>query len=735
MKYSDASLEEIKGIITAEEDVAKALYKIRSYIGTHQLTVFAARLDRADNDYQLMKEYMSRGLKDPQLESIYNGLLRNLYRLNSDIQLSRMLKQNGSYMSAFHEAQSLNTDYESIRSRLEEFVQETTLLSLEPRPTRSDKQRQLNMAHQQYLNVLFNTILVSPQWSESTARFAKQMFCSPTIDVLDARLLLSAVTVATIQLFDLHKFLTLVYVFEHTLDQPLRQRALVGIVLSMLQAEGNIFTEMPEALNRLCRDDNNAHQLLELQIQFFYCINADADNEKIQRDIIPNLMKGNNLMMSRNGLVEKEEDPMQDILNPGAADQAMEELEKNFNQMLNMQKSGSDIFFGGFSQMKRFSFFLTLSNWFVPFYLEHPDLEHINRKLGHSKLMQLLLDNGPFCDSDKYSFALAMSSVIEQIPENMRDMLNSPEVFGPTLSPDERDKPAYIRRMYLQDFYRFYRLFTNKNDFHNPFARKADQNSVFFFPNPMLRDTPLKKYAVELGAFLYKHQFYDRLNLLLAAYTDNDNIEYCKLAALASYKNKNYAQADRAYDRALKLNPHDPQAIKGKAYTSFCLANYAQAVRYYKRLLESDGENNERVLLNLALSLINNNEIEEGMNHLFKLNYDHPENLTVQRSLAWGYLRQEKPQQAETIYARLLANQNRIPADYLNAGYCKWVLANVTDAISLFRQYEALRNDVDKTSTHLSLYNIFASDSQLLSQYRIGKIEQHIMTDLVQTNQ
>lgn len=731
MEYTDSELQQIRNVITSEQNVGEALKSLRSFIKSDKLHAFDARISRIESDYELMKSYMRKGLNDPQFEEVYDRLLKALYVLNADVQLAVFLNENPSYQAAYMDVQSLDADFDAIKTRLEAFVQDIALLSLEPQEEQKVRKQELYDRHQQYVNKLFNALLVSPQWNESTAEFAQELLLSPTIDAVDAQLLLSGVMLSVIQLFDIHQFQTLVQVYRQATDPHLRQRALVGIVLSLPENEGDIYPEIQQTINTLCQDEQTCRELVELQMQMFYCMNADADNEKLQKDIIPSLMKGSNISISRAGIVEKEEDEVDEMLNPGAADQAMEEMERNFNQMMNMQKAGSDIYFGGFSHMKRFAFFMTLSNWFVPFYEDHPGLRQVNDKLGGNKFMQLLLESGPFCDSDKYSFVLGLSSIIDKIPQNMREMLDNQDVFGTTVGMEEKSNPAYVRRMYLQDLYRFYRIYHNKNDFHNPFDTSAVENSAFFVICPYFRESPLKDRVMEVGKFLYKHHFYRELWQLLGAYKDSDDIEYWRLAAMASYREKDYLSADKAYTNVLELNADDMPAIRGKALTGFYLEDYEQAVEYNRRLLELDATN-EHVQLNLAVSLMNNDEIEEGMSLLFKLNYDHPENLSIQRSLAWGYLRQQKPQQAAPIYKRLLANQHRMPTDCLNAGYCQWFLSNMEEAVNLFKQYVAETNkERPMPGGNTLLHDVFAMDADLLQQYGIGMKEAFVMEDLV----
>lgn len=731
MEYSDSELQQIRNVITSEQNVGEALKSLLSFIKANKLHAFDARISRIESDYELMKAYMRKGLNDPQFEEVYDRLLNALYVLNADVQLAVFLNENPSYQAAYMDVQSLDADFDAIKTRLEAFVQDIALLSLEPQDAQKVKKQELYDRHQQYVKKLFNALLVSPQWNESTAKFAQDLLLSPTIDAIDAQLLLSGVMLSVIQLFDIHQFQTLVQVYRQATEPHLRQRALVGIVLSLPENEGDIYPEIQQAINTLCQDDQICRELVELQMQMFYCMNADADNEKLQKDIIPSLMKGSNISISRTDIVEKEEDEVDEMLNPGAADQAMEEMERNFNQMMNMQKAGSDIYFGGFSQMKRFAFFTTLSNWFVPFYEDHPGLQQVNDKLGGNKFMQLLLESGPFCDSDKYSFALALSSIIDKIPQNMREMLDNQDAFGTTVSMEEKSNPAYIRRMYLQDLYRFYRIYQNKNDFHNPFDTSTMENSAFFVMSPYFRESPLKDRMMEVGKFLYKHHFYRELWQLLGAYVDREDIEYWRLAAMAYYREKDYLSADMAYTNVLEMNADDVPAIRGKALAGFYLENYEQAVEYNRRLLEMDATN-EHVQLNLAVSLMNNDEIEEGMSLLFKLNYDHPENLSIQRSLAWGYLQQQKPQQAAPIYERLLANTHRMSTDCLNAGYCQWFLSNMEEAIDLFREYVTkAKKERPIPDGNTLLHDVFAMDADLLQQYGIGMKEAFVMEDLV----
>ena len=135
----------------------------------------------------------------------------------------------------------------------------------------------------------------------------------------------------------------------------MRQRALVGWVLSVFEGM-DIFPEQDEIIRKLCENKDTIRELYALQIQFFYSQDTEKDNEKLQRDIMPYLVEGSNITIGRLGIVEKEEDSLENILNQDAEDKRMEQMEEKVRKMMDMQKQGSDIYFGGFSQMKRFPF-------------------------------------------------------------------------------------------------------------------------------------------------------------------------------------------------------------------------------------------------------------------------------------------------------------------------------------------------------------------------------------------
>ena len=715
----------------AECNVGQALRSLRTAFGESTFAIDGSlrqRLESLESDYQRMCDFMLRGFRDEQRDEVYRQLLRRTVEFLGDCELAELQQSNRTLNDAAKKTITAAADHESVRQLLEGDVQNLAMLSLDgDDESAASRLKSYHDEHLKHLDALFNTLLLSKQWSAGEKSFYQELLLSPTIDAADAALLISALTLSAMSVTDIAKLEVLFEVYRRATDEQVRQRALVGVAFALpIDNYGEVFPEYRQIIEALCSDEKTRRELLELQKQVFLCMDADRDHETIQRDIIPTIMKNQKLRFTNSGIEEIQDDPLQDILNPNADDEAMEELEQTIRRMMDMQRGGADIYFGGFSQMKRFSFFYTMSNWFMPFNVEHPALRHVVEKLKNSRFLQLLFDRGPFCDSDKYSFALAMSTVLDRLPEGMREMLNNEEALGPTMSDEEQRSAAYIRRMYLQDLYRFFRLFPQHDDFRSPFDYEKFPE-YFFFTNNAFRGTPLAAEAVSLARFLLKQKHYDPLMRLLATYDNSDNAEQLLIEASLTLRRGNYREAQQLFRQVLEKEPDNERAMHGLARASFNCGDYAEARQFYDRLtlLHPDSRQYE---LNACISMMHDTQAEEAVKRLYKLYYELPDDKNVSRALGWGLLMQGSVEQAGKIYDTLLSGDENNAADYLNAGYCRWFEGRVEQAVELFRRY---RKQLGTNAQKHPLSEDFESDADLLKSNGIGRIEMMLIDDLV----
>ena len=790
------SFYEIYIPLIVKHNVGKALRAMKETIAEDKLPGYiVARYEDVKNDYRLMQDAMMRGLRDDKIDEVYADIMRKVYGAGLDVLIEEKVKRYSSFAYARVSAQQTEAHPDAVRTVLEAYVQDMAMMAFEPENTRKAKMEKLTADHHAYMKQLFNALLVAPMWNDRRAADFADLLLSPTIDRDDALLLVSAVMLATMNVNDPYKWDMLAEVYVRATDKVLKMRALVGWVLSLpYDPRGpRLFPFVQERIKAMLADKTTLKQMLDMQMQMLFCCNADADNEEIQRNIMPTLIKNTNLQMTRLGIVEKEDDPMKDIMDPNAAERDMEEMERKYRKMMDMQKQGSDIYFGGFSKMKTFPFFNDLCNWFAPFNAAHPALGAARERLAGSTFLNNLMENGPFCDSDKYSFALAIAQIMDRMPDNVKEMLNSDATFGPTVSKDEQEDPAYICRSYLQSLYRFFRLYRSKRDFLNPFILdelEDNDGNALFLSYKLFACPEMEENAVALCGFLLKRKMMRELMSMAICFKSSQNPRLVRFLALVPMTDGKWQEA---YDlfASVSEDQHTEESLRGMAHCCMSLKRFGEAVAIYRRLLAMHPDSFS-YQLNLAVCLMSsdafsscgdaasscddassscdasscdasscgaasslggkvearpNKVVEEGTKLLYKLDYEHPNNANVRRVLAWCMMLQGHFDKAIDIYTRLLSQPDSVSADRLNAAYAHWLSRNVARAVALLREYcnlceqeEAQAKEAAKKqgrrceptkSRNYRLVEDFTKDADLLSKYGISLTERKIMVDIV----
>ena len=694
------------------------LYERPSLIGYGEFETIKA-------DYLLMVDYMRRGFADNQRESLYLTLLQRLYRVAANLEISWRCKNISAWINAFHVADRLNTSHDFIRTVLETFVSDVAMLSLQPEEVRIQKSTELYERHQLFINRLFNALWTSCQWTDDDCLFYTDLLLSPTVVSSDQQVLVSAISLSAMNQFDINKFKTLTNIYQRATDEHVRQRALVGWVLSIFEGM-DIFPEQEIIIRKICDNPAFTRELLTLQIQSFYSKDAEKDNDKIQRDIMPDIMRNSNLTIDRIGIIEKEEDAVENILNQDADEKRMEQLEEKVRKMADMHKRGSDIYFGGFSHMKRFPFFNDMINWFTPFYLEHPSLCSVSSKLGDTMFLNALMERSNFCESDKYSFAFAIEQIADQLPNNIKNVINSDAAFGSLVQSDDKEDAFSIRRTYLQDLYRFFRLYDKAGDFINPFEDNGKGDFIsdsFFFTYKCFEESGLDDVKLRLAMHLYKHQKTMELAELLTTFQSSDP----RFSILIGYTNINLGKADAAYkyfDDALIADPDNRWALKGKARAALINEDYDLAEEVYGLLLNLE-PGHKGYTMKRCVALLKMGKFSEVREELFRLDYQYPDDMNVKRLLAWAMLSDDNLEKASQLYDTLLS-ECPVHEDYINAGYCQWAMGNIERAVEYFRDWMA-RSGGDTEQ----LLKEFRRDTDTLSKYNISETDEYLMLSLV----
>ena len=678
-----------------ERNLGNAITATGNFLAVHPHQINSDQLYAIESDYQLMANYWRRGYKDPQMEALYDNLLHRMYVLYATIAGSYNVRHTPFLDSLYARVHTTPRDWSPmvIRESLEAFVSDVALAGLENRSTAA-----LYARHHSEMVELFDYILTSGIWTDGFSAAMEDIVLSPTVDTIDQQLILSSVMLATMNLFDIAKFRMMVHVYQKAVDEQVRQRAFIGWALSVAVGSTiglRIYREAVELVQKMVEDEACCRELVELQKQLIFCIDVERDRQTIQTEIMPDLLSQQGFRINHNGIIEEQEyDELTDILHPDAEEEKLERLEQSFQKMMSMQKQGSDIYFGGFSQMKRFPFFNELMNWFVPFYKDHPDISHIIGKYEDNRFLNSLFNSGPFCNSDKYSFLLAFTQVINRMPESLREMLMRGDMPIAEVQQEDQEQPAYIRRTCLQDLYRFLRLFPSRNAFRNIFD--VESLDYIVLRSPIFTRTHVETYFNEVTAFLLKRKHKDAAIEMLANYGENRlDFQYYLMSAIVGSGNcvrENYA-------KAMELQPDNERALAGYARALFNDGDYKDALGIYDKLLVLKPDK-KAYQLNRSVCLTNLQRFEEAEKVLFRLNYESPDDANVNRVLAWTLTNDGKYDQAEKLYNQLLSAKNPSTDDLLNYGFCLWFAGHIDDAADCFHRYLKESGEDKKSIIH-----------------------------------
>ena len=633
------------------------------------------RLHVLKEEYDLMTDCWRKGMDDPQRQEQYQRLLQQVYLIFANLAVHRRM-QASSFLTALYQnarQQQREWSLKAIRHEMENFVSDIAMLEFEIDNQREEKSRALYKAHQTQMNALFNYIVTSRMWTDGVGKDFAELLLSPTVDNIDQQLIVTAIMLSLMNQFDIVKFRLLTDVYRQSQDEHVRQRALVGWVLSLDVAVHQVYPEQEAIVDDLLKSDAVCQELTELQMQLLLTLNAEKDNDIIRREIMPDLMKNDAFQITRNGIEEVEEDPLEDVLHPDASERRMEQLEATMQRMIDMQKQGADVYFGGFSQMKRYPFFYDMSNWLVPFYIHHPDIAQFVERMEFQTFVMSILDKGPFCNSDKYSFVIASMEVLNRLPASVREVIKNNEASLGELEIGENQTAAYLRRIYLMDLYRFFRLFPNRAALNNPFEDSTKEfETLNFFGSLLFHHSPLNRYKKSVVRMMKKYHFDEMAKrILLTLPREYQDVQCMIWLGL--------------WDKAVEMDSTNEQALSGAARHAFRNGEYEKANDYYNcLLLLFPGKKN--YMLNKAVCLVRLDDYEEALKLLYQLDYEYADDVNVQRVMAWTLTCDNKLEQAAAMYEQLMKGEKVIAEDHLNYGYCLWLQGHIDDAAEQFKK-------------------------------------------------
>jgi len=662
------------------------------------------------NSLSTMRKYILEGFDDNNRQQLYDGFLSEQNALLQRCLHDMAKKEHPVYISSVFDSRKMEVEPASIKSDLEQFVTSMAMVSLEVDEVRKEVlQHDMQLKHNDYMKCLFDKLWTCDTLSDAISDSIIEILLDDLIDTSDIQLMVSALTLGGVEFFDPNKLRILINVYKKSTDEYVRQRALVGVIF-VYQKRTVTTSRMIADMKALLSDKASRNEIFDLQKQIILSSLAEKDKKTIEGEIIPDIMKHRDtLKFSRFGIEEKEDDELQNILHPNASEEAMDDVMDNMQKLTEMQRNGRDIYFGGFAQMKSFSFFGSISNWFIPFSMDNPEVSAFARNKSFAELMEFIVNGNLLCDSDKYSLCLSMAQYTKDLSDSLREsLMANKEIISEGMGDVQtlRQSPSFIRRSYMQDLYRFYKVSYLSKDMNNP-----------FFSDSLFSDKEL--WMDEL-----KPDYYNLVRFYLD--TNGMQADQCAFGLLKIFPQRardyeyhllSVSRAPNAqeYLEMLMYKENDEIALRGLAREMEEGKEFVAAETYYRKLVEHYPKINYET--SLCCCLMEQSKFEEALQRLFKIDVEHHEYVNARRALGWGLFCTGKLEQAESYYREILESGNTTIVDCLNAGHVALSMKDYQLAKQRYSRYIAL--SLQKGRKRSYLREAVKADREILNRYGV----------------
>ena len=717
MEIHDDKIAEFRQLLHKRQ-IKELLDKLQAYLdGNAEYPDFYDKAHSISNIYEGISSAFQKGLNDPCRDDMFLSVCRSLSAVLDEMDDCYLRAHCSALQAAIKRCSKF--DLTSIQNAT---------------PSKME-----NRERYDFYQMVFSSFLTMSIDNESTAKKWSMFVCSESNDYVLSCLIVSAVMLSTFYSSNIHKLILLKSVFENSTDRKIRQRAFVGMMMGYSVAPTSLQNQFVDGVSGT--DELFKQYLVEFQKQIILCLVSERDSSMLDKELLKNLHTKDaaKRMIFRDDM---EDSTLDEIIHSKADEEMTERIEKTMQKIMDMEKQGSDVYFGGFSKMKGFAFFHSLINWFIPFYVENPALLKVKDAFGNDALLQSIKKNSPFCESDKYSFAFGMGESINVFGEKFKNLFSGNIFLGKfDFLSDETMLDVWEKRRVMQDLYRFFRLSSFCDGMKNPFALPNEKftNSLFLLNEKLVLEVVGLEGYLDICRFVSKNKV-DAVAKFLFEY-----VKKSKLLNEAIRKNKevgneilllriHYLVSSADYRTALgELEALMPQlggnlkVLKLYAKCKFCIEDYESAAMLYQQIVEQ--KPTKAMLLALAYSLLSIGKIEDAIKLLFRMEYEHPNNLEVVRALGWALLLRGDGKKAMDFQRKVFVITDASPEgrqieDYYNLGLACWFTNDVMKAIKafvLFANEQSLNSLVKKLD----------EDKALLEKYNKSETDKCLLLDLI----
>ncbi|MEI6455112.1 MAG: tetratricopeptide repeat protein [bacterium] len=652
------------------------------------------QLENLTENYKTLLHYAFEGYKDPQQENILDNLSASLLGIADEIRQILLLPFLPARRSEkINLARKLGEDPVTTTAMIDDifFSRALNRLFEESDVRKSGTETSTSVTVSQ-IDSIFRWLWISTKFTEHHISLVKKIGSSESVEWHDKCLVVSAITLSLLNVFDVQKFHLLIEFCESRQDQ-VYQRALTGLVLALLIYDKRIryYPELSQRLKEIGNDETISSDIELILFQLLMAKETEKINREFEEEVLPEMKKMMPRIEDKLQLNQPDEEDMEEK-NPGWKDLVEEVpgLFEKIEKFSKMQIEGADVFMSTFQLLKRFDFFNVMSNWFVPFYEGHPEISRSDESDEiTSRLIGSLSKAFYICNSDKYSFALNFQAIPAQqrslIVTNfeaefaqMQEMASEEQLLDQSLQSNA------IFTQYIQDIYRFFRLYGSKDEFDDPFQHRFRFSELTFY-KPMIRK---EGFTERLAAFYFeKEHYHEAIEMYhhLAAVAAPRGDYYEKIA-YGWQKLGRFKKAVEYYQKAELFDTDRLWILNKLGFCSMKLKDYQAALGYFRDalLLQPD---DLKLQSQIGQCYLNLKDFEQALQVYNKVVFFSPGSLKVLRPIAYCQFVLGKLAQAESSYTEIFeAADTASPYDLMNAGHVQLCLGNRAKAAGFYKQ-------------------------------------------------
>ena len=678
--------------------------------------LFSDELSRLQDTYKQLLYYYSTSSNDPMQIKIYSDIIVSAYELTDKITQKALMADSPEMYYSVQRTYEINPS-ESI-TRLTGAVHSSYDLNNTVLAENSTAK-------------LFKMIWTSAFLSEDdmktlrnslTLRSVSGETINPDYMTIANCQIVSALTLGLLQFFDKRKMYLLIDAAESN-DEEVKIRAYTGILIALYFYKNRIdyYTEIRNRLDSFAENHDFRRIIHLIILRFILSRETEKISTRLKDEIIPEMMKINPKFNPRISLKDISPESLENDMNPEWMEKISDTpLGKKLEELNKLQEEGADVMHSTFVHLKSFPFFNEISNWFMPFNKRQSFLSDEDITL---KSLEIITNVGLMCNSDLYSLYLS----IKQIPEEGRKMMIGQ--MESQLSELKKQKMAELQTQndnieritgqYIQDLYRFYKLYQRRNEFDDIFIQKLDFHNL-----PILRQYFSDKNDLLNIAeyYLRKNYFDDALTLyerLSETSPDGNEMLYQKTGYCLQMTGS-YEKAIGEYEKAEFINQESKWLLRRMAQCHRAIKQPEKAIMYYLRYEKLNPENLS-ILLSIGSCYLEMKNYTEALKYYFKVDYLDHDSDRAWRPIAWCSFLTGKYDQARNYYNKILSH-NPDPQDYINSGHTEWVLQNIKGALDLYKKavqavtfdYEKFKAEFDNDIPELTAAGIDANEIPLI---------------------